>query len=71
MRLIKIDDDLINEDRFIGLFWLNEHHVIAKYEGANGEVIETNLSSGRDWRGCMRHAANAMLFDLDKEEQEE
>lgn len=70
MRLIKIDNDLINEDKFIGLFWENSSQAVAYYYGRNGVVNMTVLATGDDWRTVMKEAANAMLFDLDQEEKE-
>lgn len=71
MRLIKIKNDLINEDKFIGIFWEDNSRAVVKYHGADGKVVSRTLAKGNDWREAMRDAAHDMLFDLEKEDQEE
>jgi len=70
MRLIKINNDLINEDKFIGLFWEEGRHAVAHYYGSNDALNMTTLATGIDWRETMKEAAESMLFDLDQEEKE-
>ena len=70
MRLVKIKNDLINEDKFIGLFWKQGSKVVAKYYGEDGTISSATLAKGDDWRAAMKEAAADMLFDLEKEEKE-
>jgi len=65
MRLIKINNDLLNEDQFIGLFWEANSKAVAKYQ-VNGTIVEVVVAKGKDWREVMKEAANSMLFDLEQ-----
>lgn len=70
MRLIKIKNHLINEDKFIGLFWEDSYHAVAYYYGRKGNIATAVLAKGDDWRVAMKEAAADMLFDLEQEEKE-
>ncbi len=68
MRLVKIKKHLVNEDKFIGLFWEDNCHAVAYYYGRKGNIAMAILAKGDDWRLAMKEAAADMLFDLEKED---
>jgi hypothetical protein len=71
MRLIKLNDELVNEDRFIKLVAEKEddtYIVSALYlDDKDSKLVE--LARNTTWREAMRDAAQSMLFDLEHEDE--